>query len=97
MKRDLYQVIQRPLITEKSFAEQAEENVYVFQVTATASKRDIRRAVEKAFSVDVKDVRTLVVRGKVKRFGRTIGKRPNWKKAYVRLPAGQTISVFEGA
>ncbi|RMF13246.1 MAG: 50S ribosomal protein L23 [Candidatus Dadabacteria bacterium] len=94
---NLYNVIRRPLVTEKSFTAQGEENVYVFEVDRRAGKNEIRRAVEQLFDVQVVSVRTLIVRGKVKRFGRTLGKRPNWKKAYVQVVPGQTIPVFEGA
>ncbi len=97
MKPDVYEVIRRPLVTEKSFNNQADGNVYVFEVDKSAGKQEVRRAVEKLFDVNVQSVRTLVVRGKVKRFGRTLGKRPNWKKAYVQVEAGQTIPIFEGA
>ena len=90
-------MIKRPLVTEKSFSVQAEENVYAFAVDVRASKNDVRRAVEALFDVEVLGVRTLIMRGKVKRFGRSFGKRPNWKKAYVQVAAGQTIPVFEGA
>lgn len=95
--QSLYTTIKRPLITEKSFLRQAEANTYVFQVDRRASKDDVRSAVEALFDVEVESVRTLVVRGKVKRFGRSTGKRPNWKKAYVKVREGQTIPIFEGA
>ena len=102
-------VIKRPLLTEKSsrlretggatFAP-AEGESYsqkvVFEVARDANKIEIRRAVEKLFKVTVQDVRTLVVRGKVKRVGRFSGQRPAWKKAFVTLKAGDTIEFFEG-
>lgn len=97
MKPTIYDVIRRPLVTEKSFAHQAGNNTYAFEVHLRAGKDDVRRAAEELFGVEVVGVRTLIVRGKAKRFGRTLGKRPNWKKAYIEVKAGQTIPVFEGA
>lgn len=96
MKPTLYDILRRPLVTEKSFAEQSATNTYLFEVHLKASKDDVRRAVEKLYDVAVADVRTLVVRGKAKRFGRLLGKRPNWKKAYIQLKPGQSLPVFEG-
>ena len=93
----IYDVIKRPLVTEKSFGLQATENIYAFDVDRRATKDDVRRAVEQLFGVVVLSVRTAIVRGKVKRFGRTLGKRRNWKKAYVKIKPGQTIPIFEGA
>ena len=69
----------------------------VFQVLADATKLEIRKAVEAQFDVTVEAVQVLNVRGKVKRFGRTPGKRSNWKKAYVRLADGQDIDFMGGA
>ena len=102
-------VIKRPLLTEKSArlretggAAQAaaEGEAYaqkvVFEVARDANKIDIRRAVEQLFKVTVADVRTLVVRGKVKRVGRFSGQRPSWKKAFVTLKPGDNIEFFEG-
>ena len=96
MKPTVYEILRRPLVTEKSFAEQSSTNTYMFEVHLRATKDDVRAAVEKLFDVSVTDVRTLVVRGKSKRFGRRLGKRPNWKKAYIQLKPGQTLPVFEG-
>ena len=69
----------------------------VFQVLEDATKLEIRKAVETQFDVTVEAVQVLNVRGKVKRFGRTPGKRSNWKKAYVRLADGQDIDFMGGA
>ncbi len=89
-------VIKHALITEKSSNLQTQGNQYVFVVDPAANKLQIREAVKglKA-GIDVEDIRTLVVRGKVKRLGRSIGKRSNFKKAFVRLKAGQTLELFE--
>lgn len=102
-------VIKRPLLTEKSArlretgggaVAAAEGETYaqkiVFEVARDANKIDIRRAVEQLFKVSVTDVRTLVVRGKVKRVGRFSGQRPSWKKAFVTLKPGDNIEFFEG-
>jgi large subunit ribosomal protein L23 len=102
-------VIKRPLLTEKSARlretggaaqSAAEGEAYaqkvVFEVARDANKIDIRRAVEQLFKVSVTEVRTLVVRGKVKRMGRFTGQRPSWKKAFVTLKPGDNIEFFEG-
>jgi len=89
---ELRDILVKPLMTEKSVnAEQ--QNVYVFEVSLKASKFDIKEAVSSYVGVDVVAVRTLVVRGKEKRFGRFMGKRSNWKKAYVQLAEGQAINT----
>ncbi len=94
--KDIYQVIKRPLITEKSNICRDQQNQVTFEVNLKANKLEIKRAVETIFKVKVLDVRTLQVAGKVKRMGRNIGKRPNWKKAMVTLSEGAKIDFFEG-
>ena len=89
-------IIRRPLITEKGTQLRETGNQYVFEVDRLASKHQIKEAVQKLFKVQVDQVKTLNIRGKVKRVGRSLGKRPNWKKAYVTLKAGSTIEFFEG-
>lgn len=89
------EIIRRPMITEKSTELRDTRNIVAFEVNPRATKIDIRRAVEKQFDVEVGDVRVVTVRGKMRRQGRYVGKRPNWKKAYVRLTKG-TIDFFEG-
>jgi large subunit ribosomal protein L23 len=96
MPFDPYSVIVRPLLTEKGYRDQAENNVYWFEVAKKATKPEIRRAVEDLFQVEVIVIRTLIVRGKVKRWGMRLGKRPNWKKAMVKIKPGKTIPLFEG-
>jgi large subunit ribosomal protein L23 len=88
-------IIKRTLITEKNTIHNA-EGVYVFEVSLDSSKPDIRTAVEKNFKVKVDSVRTSVCRGRGKttKYGR--GKAPYWKKAYVKLAAGEKIALFEG-
>jgi large subunit ribosomal protein L23 len=107
--RSAQSIIKRPLLTEKSArlretggaaSAAAEGEAYaqkvVFEVARDANKIDIRKAVEQLFKVSVTDVRTLVVRGKVKRVGRFSGQRPSWKKAFVTLKPGDNIEFFEG-
>lgn len=91
-----YDVIRRPLITEKANLAKENLNTYHFEVPITVDRQEIREAVERVFQVKVADVRTMIVRGKVKRRGRNIGKRPNWKKAIVKLEKGFKIDIFEG-
>ncbi len=85
----------RPIVTEKSTGYVGTDRTYVFEVAETASKSDVKAAIEAFYGVDVECVRTLVMRGKTKRFGRHHGKRKNWKKAYVTLREGDAINVFE--
>jgi len=94
----LTDVIRRPLITEKTTLLREDGQTVVFEVAAHATKVDIRRAVEKLLGSKVAAVRTSIVHGKFKRQGRFIGQRSDWKKAYVRLRAGEKIPEFlEGA
>lgn len=85
----------RPLVTEKSTTGLGNENTYAFEVAVDASKPRIKRAIEMFYDVEVDRVRTMVVRGKVKRAGRRFGKRQNWKKAYVTLADGHALNLFE--
>lgn len=90
-----YAVLIRPLITEKSTA-LAGQDKYVFEVDLRANKQQIKEAVELAFDVQVANVNTMRVKGKPRRFGRRITRRPDWKKAVVTLQPGHTIELFEG-
>lgn len=95
--KSIHDVIVRPLImTEKGERQKEEQNKVLFEVAMKASKPEIKTAVEKLFKVGVTEVNTVVVRGKVTRMGRRMGKRPNWKKAVVTLREGDTIEFFEG-
>ena len=89
-------IIIRPCVTEKNTFLTEKYNQYVFEVAMSANKFVIEEAIEKIFKVKVKMVRTLTIRGKVKRLGRSMGKRPNWKKAVVTLMPGQKIELFKG-
>jgi len=92
---DVFRVIKAPVITEKGTLVSERGNQVVFKVDRRANKVEIRRAVETMFKVKVEDVRTINLLGKKRRVGRSIGKRPDWKKAYVTLAAGQRIDFFE--
>ena len=91
--KPLHQIIKRPLITEKSNLQREAGQVVTFEVARNANKIEIKQAVEQAFKVKVKDVRTMVTAGKAKRVGRTVGKRSAVKKAYVTLAEG-SIDFF---
>lgn len=93
--RSPFKVLLKPRITEKgSRMSTDEQSTVVFEVPLDADKLEVRRAVEEAFNVEVANVRTMVVRGKIKRRGRFIGKRSNWKKAIVTLAEGQEVDFF---
>jgi large subunit ribosomal protein L23 len=85
----------RPLVTEKTTSHLGTDRTYAFEVTLDSTKPQIKRAIESMYAVVVDSVRTSVVRGKIKRFGRFYGKRKNWKKAFVTLAEGQTLNLFE--
>jgi large subunit ribosomal protein L23 len=89
-----YQVLRKPLITEKGVAMKETDRTLCFQVAASATKTEIREAVEKLFDVKVEAVRTANTAGKLRRRGRFAGYRPDWKKAYVKLQAGQKVPEF---
>ncbi len=90
-------VIRRPLITEKSAVQRETANIIAFEVHRQANKIDVLRAVQAQFKVKVAEVRIANCHGKVRRQGKFAGRRPDWKKAYVRLAAGEKpIEFFEG-
>jgi large subunit ribosomal protein L23 len=103
-----HQIIKRPLLTEKgtqlketggqaaAIEDDERRSKVVFEVHSDANKVQIRQAIQALFSVQVVDVHTQVVRGKLKRMGRFVGRRPNWKKAIVTLAEGNKIEFFEG-
>jgi large subunit ribosomal protein L23 len=93
---NVYQVIRKPLVTEKSNIGRETQNLVTLAVDPRASKHDVRRAVEKLFGVDVLDVRTLRMPHKSRRVGRFLGRKTQWKKAIVRLAEGQKIEFYEG-
>ena len=93
---DLYEVLRRPLVTEKSTALQV-ENKYAFEVDKGATKPQIKQAVQKAFKVSVIGVNVDTIPGKTRRLGRRLLPARPWKKAIVTLKPGDTIQFFEGA
>lgn len=90
----MHQILLRPVISEKSTNAAEANRQVVFEVLENATKAEVREAVEQLFDVSVTAVQVLNVRGKIKRFGKTPGKRNNWKKAYVRLAAGDDIDFL---
>jgi large subunit ribosomal protein L23 len=90
------EIIKRPLITEKTSIQKELYNQLTFEVDRQANRIEIKRAVETIFNVRVAAVKTLQVTGKIKRRGRILGKRRDWKKAIVRLMPGERIDFFEG-
>ena len=93
---NIYDVIRRPLVTEKSNIGREEQNLVTLAVDPRANKHDVRRAVEGLFQVSVLEVRTMRMPRKTRRVGRYRGRKPEWKKAIVRLAEGQSIEFFEG-
>lgn len=93
---EITQVIKGPMITEKLDRAREKLRQYSFLVDREATKHDVARAVSTLFKVTVEGVRTNIVRGKIKRVGKSMGKRPNFKKAIVTLKEGDKIELFEG-
>ncbi len=91
-----HDVVRRPVITEKSNLQKEKVNQVTFEVAPKTNRVEIKSAVERIFNVKVGAVRTINVKGKVKRRGRIVGKRRNWKKAIVTLMPGQRIEFFDG-
>ena len=89
----LASIIRAPIVSEKSSNASDLNNQFVFKVQNSATKLQIKNDVELMFNVKVESVRVLNVKGKIKRFGRTLGKRSDWKKAYVKLQSGYTIEL----
>jgi large subunit ribosomal protein L23 len=92
--KSAYQILRRPVITEKGLAIKEKENTLVFQVAKEATKTEIREAVQSIFKVKVDSVRTANYPGKERRRGRFAGYRPDWKKAYVRLKEGEKMPEY---
>ena len=91
-----YQVILSPVVTEKSMDQAEWDNQYTFEVALRANKRQIKEAVEALFDVEVTNVRTMVMKGKTRRWGRNFYSKSDWKKAVVTLAEGDSIVEFEG-
>ena len=91
-----FEIIKRPLDTEKLDRMRDRENKFAFEIDLKANKTEVKQAIEQLFKVKVLDVKTSIVRGKFRRIGRSEGQRPNWKKAIVTLKEGDSIQLFEG-
>ncbi len=94
MATSFYQVIRRPIITEKGLGVKETQHTVVFEVSRNATKTEIKEAVQRIFKVKVDHVRTAMFHGKFRRRGRAEGFRPDWKKAYVRLAPGEKMIEF---
>jgi large subunit ribosomal protein L23 len=92
----VYEVIRRPLVTEKGVEKKDAERTLCFEVARDANKTQVRSAVEKLFKVKVEEVRTANFEGKLRRRGKFAGYRPDWKKAYVKLKKGEKVPDFAG-
>lgn len=90
----IHDILRRPLVTEKGVAKKEAERTLCFEVALEANKTQVKTAVEKLFKVKVEEVRTATFDGKMRRRGRFAGYRSNWKKAYVRLKAGEKVPDF---
>lgn len=93
--KELYDIIDKVILSEKSLKLRETENIYIFNVKKDVNKIEIKAAVEFFFNVKVESIRTNIVRGKYRRVGKHIGKLSNLKKAYVKLMKGQKISALE--
>ncbi len=94
--RTSYEVLKGPLLTEKGTIIKEQDNKVLFRVVKEANKIEIKKAVEEIFKVKVDRVTTMIVKGKKKRMGRNVGKRPDWKKAIVTLKEGEKLDIIEG-
>jgi large subunit ribosomal protein L23 len=94
MAKSAYEIIRRPVITEKGLGVKETEHTLVFEVSLNASKTQIKEAVQSIFKVKVDEVRTATFEGKERRRGKFTGYRPDWKKAYVRLKAGEKMPEY---
>jgi large subunit ribosomal protein L23 len=93
---DIFQVIKEPHVTEKSGLLKEGVNQISFKVHRRANKIEVKQAVETLFKTKVLDVKTMNMRGKRRRMGKSVGKKPDWKKAIVKLAPGENIEIFEG-
>ncbi len=94
MSMQPYEIIRRPIITEKGLGVKESHQTAVFEVAREATKTQIKEAVQKVFNVKVAEVRTAIYHGKTRRRGRSEGQRPDWKKAYVKLAPGEKMMEY---
>jgi large subunit ribosomal protein L23 len=90
----IQEIIRRPVVTEKGVTKKDDERTLCFEVHPDANKTQVKQAVERLFRVKVEEVRTMNLEGKMRRRGRFTGYRPDWKKAYVRLKAGEKMPEY---
>jgi large subunit ribosomal protein L23 len=90
----IYEILRRPVVTEKGVAKKESERTLCFEVAPGANKTQVKAAVEKLFKVKVAEVRTATFEGKMRRRGRFMGYRSDWKKAYVKLKKGEKVPEF---
>jgi large subunit ribosomal protein L23 len=95
--KNIYTIIKKPLFTEKGSSLKEAENKVLVEVPKDANKIEIKKAVEEIFKVKVEKISTISVRGKMKRYGKSIGKRPDRKKAIITLKKGEKLDFIEGA
>ncbi len=93
--KDVYEIIKKPCLTEKGMALQETDNQIVVKVDRKANKIEIKKAVERLFNVKTEKVRTVSMYGKQKRMGYRVGRRPDWKKAYITIVEGQQIDFLK--
>lgn len=91
-----FDIIKRPLDTEKLDRMRDRDNKFAFEIDLKANKTEVKQAIEQLFKVKVLDIKTSIVRGKFRRIGKSEGQKSNWKKAIVTLKEGDAISLFEG-
>ena len=94
--RNITQILKKPLVTEKGTRLREKDNKVIFAVPKDANKVEIKKAVEEMFSVHVEDVKTMIMKGKTKRWGQHAYARSDWKKAIITLKAGESIALYEG-
>jgi large subunit ribosomal protein L23 len=94
MTKNPYQILKKPVVTEKSVDAKERARTLCFRVDQRATKVEIREAVQKVFKVKVDSVRTAIYQGKARRRGRTVGAQPDWKKAFVKLKAGEKVPEY---
>lgn len=97
MEKRIFKILKKPIITEKATLLREKDNKYVFIVDKSATKKQIKEAIEAIYKVNVTDIRTMILPGKLRRMGAHSGYRPDYKKAVVKIQAGQSIQVVEGA
>ena len=97
MNRSPYQILQKPIVTEKSLVAKEDGRTLCFKVDPHATKTEIKEAVQIVFKVKVESVHTSTFAGKTRRRGRTVGQCPDWKKAYVKLRAGEKVPEYAGS